>query len=113
MYKRLPYGPVPCNYGFLQSQLEAQGVIEIAEVFYPSCVGLDYRPGPGAQAATANLSVPDIRLLEFVADTFGGMTAKAISDRSHQESAWLETPPSQIISYEHAHRLSVKLPART
>jgi hypothetical protein len=44
-----------------------------------------------------------------VADEFSGRTAKEITERSHQERAWTETPEKQLISYQAAATLSLDL----
>lgn len=49
-------------------------------------------------------------MLRYVRDQVGGLSPTNISDRSHQEAAWRDTPPKQIISYEKAAELSLALP---
>ena len=50
-------------------------------------------------------------VLRLIRDTLGGLSPSAISDRSHEEAAWKETPPKAVIDYEHARALSIALPA--
>jgi len=111
LYKRLQYGPVPCEYEVLRGLLEDQELIEVRDVVYSSgYMGLEFRPGAAAQQVPDVLGPDDLAVLEFVAETFGRMTAKEISDRSHEETAWLQTTPKSIISYDHAGQLSVRVP---
>jgi putative zinc finger/helix-turn-helix YgiT family protein len=110
-YKALPYGPVPCEYEVLRCLLEEQDLVEVREAIYPNgYAGLEFRAGPAAAQVEGELGPDELAVLEFVANTFGRMTAKEISERSHQESAWLQTPSKAIISYDHATRLSVRIP---
>jgi putative zinc finger/helix-turn-helix YgiT family protein len=111
VYKRMPYGPVPSEYELLRGLLEEQDQIVVEEVVYPpGYMGLEFRLGPAAVQPETVLNADHLRVLEFVATEFGRMTAKEISERSHHETAWLETPQREIISYDHAIRLSVRLP---
>jgi uncharacterized phage-associated protein len=52
----------------------------------------------------------DVAVLRFVRDTIGGLSPSSLGDRSHEETAWKETPPKAVIDYGHAARLSVALP---
>jgi uncharacterized phage-associated protein len=69
---------------------------------------LEYRPGPASQRFADALQEDDVKILVFVAARFGHLSAKEISERSHQETAWRETPLKSIISYDHADRLTVR-----
>jgi len=109
-YWRLQHGPVPCRYQHIQGVLEEQEFIEMREVIFPNYEGLAYEPGPEAPRPADVLTTDELRVLEFVYQTFGKLNAGQISDRSHKESAWLETALKGIISYAHASRLSVSLP---
>ncbi len=109
-YRRLQYGPVPSDYDFLLGQMEAQGLIVCREVGYPTgYTGFEYKPGSRAGAVEVTFTDHEKRVLARVAKAFKGMTAKAISDRSHRESAWRNTPDKQLISYQEASTLSLNL----
>lgn len=110
-YRRYAYGPVPCNYETLRGIMEMQGVIQVEEISYSETIsGLEFRAGPASDPVADALGPDALPILQIVADAFGEMTAKKISRRSHEESAWRETAEKAIISFSHAHRLSVKLP---
>ncbi|MFN9124287.1 MAG: hypothetical protein ACK5WD_00465, partial [bacterium] len=69
-----------------------------------------FRVGPRGERAAAVLEADDLVVLRFVRDTLGGLSPSAISDRSHEETAWKETPQKALIDYKHARALSIMLP---
>lgn len=114
LYRRMPYGPVPVAFSGLRAQLEADDVVFVNEMsFQNGNTGEVFRPGPEAEAALAVLTEEDVRVLRFVRDELGNLAPSVISDKSHEEAAWKETPPKAVISYEKAMELSLWLsPAR-
>jgi putative zinc finger/helix-turn-helix YgiT family protein len=110
-YRRMTYGPVPADYGVLRERMEMDGYVRIEEVKYKTgFVGEQYYVGPMADSLGVLLSPREIRVLETVAQSVAGLTPREISDRSHQESAWIATPDRQLISYREAASLSLTLP---
>lgn len=109
-YRRLEYGPVPGDYGGLLSRMESEDVLTSREEQYPNgYVGCYYSPGPKASELDVQFTEHEQEVLKKVAQTLGGLTAKAISDRSHDESAWRNTGEKQLISYSEAVELSISL----
>lgn len=103
-YARLPRGPVPDDYDTLFGLLVSEGCIAIEEVQYgPDVVG-EHVASAGLPSEGA-LDEAELRVIQGVLKDFGRLNARAISDWSHRESAWLETGHAQHISYSHAHRL--------
>lgn len=110
-YRRLPYGPVPADFGGLREQMELDQYVEIREVEYQNGnIGEEYRLGPRADAIGVSLTAREERILAAVADAFKNATPCDISERSHQESAWRDTPDKALISYEKAADLSLAVP---
>jgi putative zinc finger/helix-turn-helix YgiT family protein len=110
LYRRMPYGPVPVGFGTLRAQMEEDEYVSVDEaMFQNGNLGEVFRPGPNAQQIEATFDENELRILRFVRDSLGGLTPSDISDRSHQEAAWRETPPKQVISYEKAAELSLSL----
>lgn len=108
LYHRMSYGPVPVGFNGLRTQLEADEIVTINEVAFPNGnTGEMFRPGPCAEALCRELTDDDIPMLRLVRDRLGGLTPSALSDRSHEEAAWKETPHKAVISYEKAMSLSV------
>ena len=107
-YRRMTYGPVPADYGGLRQRMELDGYVEIAEVRYKNgLVGEVYRIGPTADSLDITFSSRELRVLQTVAKSLAGLTPREISDRSHQESAWIKTPDRELISYQEAASLSL------
>jgi len=110
-YRRLQYGPVPSDYGQLLDRMEAEGLLTCREQEYPNDnTGFYYQAGSEADSLDIEFTQHEMRVLEHVAETFRDCTAKVISERSHQESAWRDTEDKQLISYQKAATLSLNLP---
>jgi len=108
LYRRMPYGPVPSGFSSLRSQLEEDEYITVHEVaFGNGNTGEVFRPGANADQLSDTLDDEDLRMLRIVRDALGTLTPSAISDRSHQETAWKSTAPRGVISYETAMDLSI------
>jgi hypothetical protein len=94
---------VPADYDAPLSRMEAEGLLVRQERDLPSgYVGYYYKPGPGASVIQQEFSESERRVLEFVARSIGALSAKAASDKSHQEPAWWNTETGKLISYQHA-----------
>ncbi len=110
LYLRMPYGPVPVGFGTLRAQMEEDEYVSVDEaMFQNGNFGEVFRPGPKAEQVETRFDENELRVLRFVRDTLGGLTPSDISDRSHREAAWKDTPPKQVISYEKAMELSLSL----
>jgi len=110
-YRRLAYGPALANYDSLLSRMESEGILASEEREYTDgYTGRYYSVGPIVKSLDVEFTVPEREVLEYVAQTLGSMTAKAISDKSHQESAWMNTADKEYISFTTAVSLSLSLP---
>ncbi len=111
VYRKLPYGPVPADFGGLREQMELDQFVEVREVPYQNGrIGEEYRLGPMADEVKVSFSSRELKTLEKVADEFGNVTPSEISDRSHRETAWQDTEDLDLISYDKAASLSFHLP---
>ena len=109
-YRKALYGPVPTDYGILLEWMEGEGLLECREVPFPNGnTGFRYTVGPNAPSGGFSFGPDELRVLEEVARQLGRLGAKALSERSHKEPAWRETPDGQLISYEHARNLSLSM----
>jgi len=108
-YVRLPYGPVPDNYeriiGIMQPELLDKDEIEF-----------DTEKGIVGEQFTALVepdksifSKQEIKVMNFIADTFRDYTSTGIKDKSHQETAYLKCEDGDIMSYKYAKELSLSL----
>lgn len=103
-YERLPYGPVPSAFRLLFSLLEQRGVIEQVEVLVGSAEGTQVR---SLKAADRNVfDEEELALLLAIKKRFAGMGANEVSEASHREQAWIQTPMGALIDYRHAAALS-------
>lgn len=91
--------------------MELDGYIQIREVKYRNGrVGEEYRIGPAAKSLPMSFSATEQRVLAAVAELLAELTPREVSERSHQEPAWIDTPNRQLISYQKAASLSLSLP---
>ena len=104
-YERLPFGPVPSNFRLLFSLLEQRGDIRQVDVRVGNAEGTQVM---ALRAADLNgFDEEELTAVLAIKKRFGRMSATEISEASHQEQAWIETPTGATISYEHAASLSV------
>jgi putative zinc finger/helix-turn-helix YgiT family protein len=113
-YRRLDLGPAPENYGELEDRLQREGYVKVQEMPCGPYMAYLYGEGPRAKEMLPEeiLGPGELRVLEHVAKELRGYTAKALSERSHREGAWLETPDRDLISYHKAKSLSLSMPAK-
>jgi putative zinc finger/helix-turn-helix YgiT family protein len=105
-YLAFQHGPVPQHYPWIEADLVDGGDISVEEVFF--------RDG-GSGTVLESLREPDLSLfdaeelatLRRVEAELGGDTSRQLSDRSHRERAWTETPTREMIPYEMARDLSL------
>lgn len=103
-YLKYEHGPVPKNYDALLSIMETEGLINLL----PAQIG-DY---PGILVQTLADYDPDlftkeeISALEEIKDKFSEYTSRDISNISHKEKGWTDTPYNQVISYSYALELN-------
>lgn len=105
-YVRLPYGPVPDNYEHYYAALfHEEGGLEKEERTYHDYVGEVF-----VAASEPDLSVFDtseLRVLTEIRERFEDWTATALTDLSHEEPAYVQTGPGELIDYRHAESLSL------
>ncbi len=108
-YRRVQFGPVPADYRGIQRYLEGQGLVEVIEREYRNGnLGEEYRPGDIAKNYEFQFNELEKATLEMIRRVFENVTPKEISERSHRELAWHETPEKDFISYKLAHALSLE-----
>jgi putative zinc finger/helix-turn-helix YgiT family protein len=104
-YIRLPYGPVPDQYGFYFAELINEGSLENEETFV----------GPYTDDSYKSIREPDlsvfidseIETLNEVNNFFKDYSSSAIREFSHNERAYMRTNSGSIISYEYAMDLQI------
>jgi uncharacterized phage-associated protein len=105
-YVHLPYGPVPDSYEETLETLNHYGVIDISKQNSAELVRA------GDNSATDFLSADEARSLDWVLETFGGMSASQLTEISHREKAYKNTRAGEEIAYEYA-KFMAKLPPKT
>ena len=109
-YIRLPYGPVPDNYeriiGIMQPEL-----LDKDEIPFNTKEGIVLGKQFTAlvEPDESIFSEQEIKVMNFIADTFRNYTSTTIKEKSHQETAYLKCKDRDIISYEYAKDLSLSL----
>src|SRR5947208_2538016 len=99
VYYNRPYGPVADPAEPILSELVREQKVRVV----PRTRTLEARPD--AAESTKILTGEEIRVLDWVADTYGAMSASAISDLSHREMAYKYTEPNEPIAYAYARFL--------
>jgi len=109
-YVRLQYGPVPNNYSLITDIMQNEKLLDKNEIEF------DTEKGIVGEQLTALVepdksifSEKEIRIMNFVADTFREYTSTGIKDKSHRETAYRKCEDRGIISYEYAKEFSLSL----
>lgn len=109
-YRRVKFGPAPADYDGLLSRMESERLLIREEREFPDgYIGFYYKCGPNADSVGVEFTSCEQKVLECVVDVLGKLTAKVISEKSHQEPAWRDTQDGQLISYQLAQQLSISL----
>ena len=107
-YVRFQFGPVPESYELLFMALQSEKLLEIRTEEFDDDKVAHYHCALRAPELTA-LQPTELQVLARIQAELGGMSAKAIADRSHQEDAWQKTPQGQLVGLHHASSLSLTL----
>ena len=109
-YVRLPYGPVPNNYeriiGIMQPEL-----LNMDEIPFNTKEGIVLGKQFTAlvEPDESIFSEQEIKVMNFIADTFRNDTSTSIKKKSHHETAYKKCEDGDIMSYEYAKELSLSL----
>ncbi len=107
-YRKIQFGPVPAQYGWLLQRLADEQWIDVREQVYGNGnTGLEISCGPASADSTPMLTDSEKAVVTQVINALGRLTAGRISERSHNETAWLNTPDRALISYDKADALSL------
>lgn len=104
-YQRETRGPVPFYFYTMLDALEDEGDIRKEETPVFDYVGTMIYAVKKPEFSVFTASEWDV--LRYIRDYFSGYNSKAISERSHQERAWLEVPQGAPIPYDYATELSL------
>ena len=107
-YLHHQHGPVPEEFQLLYPLMEKERFIE-----------LEYREIDAEQGIVGQViharrdwdkmlfSESEIKIMKFVAKRFGFHSSRQISEESHEEEAYKETPKFEFIPYSYAKRISL------
>ena len=107
-YVRLQYGPVPNNYDLITDIMQREGLLDKNEITFDASRGV-----VGEQLTAlvepheALFSQEELKVMNFVADTFREDTSTSIMEKSHREAACKKCKDGDIIPYEYAKELSL------
>jgi len=105
-YARIPYGPAPNNWNHYLALLIEEGALRVEEVYYSDEV-IGERLVAEGKPDLALFSDTELKILASIKEHFKDWSAKKISDFSHDEKGYLETPNSKLISYTYAKNLQI------
>lgn len=104
-YAHLPLGPVPDHYEDYLAALLRSGTLNVSEKILGRFTGEEF---VGAREADKSVfSATEMKTMDFVAQKFESFTSTKIKDYSHEEAAYRETSPKELISYKYASRLRI------
>lgn len=106
VYVKNHYGPVPARHGLLLDYLEEAGAIRREEIEQDGEIVGEYVEGLPTERAVP-LEEDELETVEYVIDRLRGMNAKRISEFSHEEPAWINTPLKEMIPYSMADTLQI------
>lgn len=104
-YARINYGPVPDNYEIILSKLYDDNLIILNETYngnYQEDIILLNR-----ETEINNLTQEEKKLIDKIKKYFEKFSVKEIVQFSHNEKAYIETQPKEIISYDYSFDLQI------
>ena len=104
-YARLPFGPVPNDYKDLLYKGEKCGRFELQPDSAETGEILILPEGFDVVEVEAGFTPSELDIVKRVVAKLGKQSAGHLRDKSHEEPAWLETAPAQLIAYSFAKRL--------
>ena len=106
-YVNLPYGPVPDRFEEMIDHAVDAGTIETAGLPGKDPTIRKINAGPESLDVLDDI---DRRVLDWVAETYGGLSTLQITDLSHDEKAYKNTRPGERIAYAYAQFLKTLPP---
>ncbi len=101
VYRALPMGAVPVAY---------ESIVDLSTVYCEEIDmgdGTGYRFLPTPVKEYSHLTLEDKGILDAVVERFGSMSKNEIVETMHQEDAYIETAPYDIIQFKYTKTLSM------
>jgi len=105
-YQREVHGPVPFRFFTMLDALGEENLIDTEEIDVGTYGVIKITAKRKADLSI--FSASEIDVLMYVSHYFSTMTSTAISNKSHDERAWIETPQGDLISYNYSEVLSIQ-----
>lgn len=102
-YAHAPFGPIVNNQDALLNLLIKQDYIKLASSVDDSAMLF----APLQDADLSCFNKDEIKVLDKIIDSFKGMSAKELSDWSHEFNGWTETKDGEIIDFKYAKELDI------
>jgi putative zinc finger/helix-turn-helix YgiT family protein len=99
VYQHLLMGAVPLGY----NEILSLPSITIEEEYFNDYIG--YKIHPGEEINLSSFSLEELTIMQNVANFFKNKNTDEVVKYMHDETAYLETNPSQIIPYSLAKKL--------
>ncbi|MFA6349575.1 MAG: type II TA system antitoxin MqsA family protein [Candidatus Omnitrophota bacterium] len=106
-YLHLKYGPVPDGYDLIIGIMMNEKLIDKEEVFKHDCAQELLKPS--MQSDKAIFSKEEVFVMNYVLEKFKDFTCKEISEYSHKEIPYKNTDEGEVISYNLADDLSLRI----
>jgi putative zinc finger/helix-turn-helix YgiT family protein len=104
-YLALQFGPVPQHYDWIEEDLVEGGDLVAEEVFFRNGDS-HITMNAGREPDLSTFSAEEIETLNRIKRVLGHKTSKRLSELSHEERAWAETPVKAMIPYDLARDLA-------
>lgn len=109
-YLRHQHGPVPEEFQLLYPLMKKEGFIELEHREIDAERGIIGQIIHAKQDWDRTLfSENEISVMKFVAEWFKYYSSRQISEESHEEEAYKETPQNGFISYSYAEKLKIEV----
>ena len=110
-YVHLPLGQVPDHYELIFANMTHEGLLSESEIPYQTKAGevLGDEYNSLVEPDESLFTEQEIKVMNFIADTFRDDTSTSIKKKSHKETAYKKSKDGEIISYEYAKELSLSL----
>ncbi len=110
-YRAIPMGPVPNNFNSIYEYLAQKEEFDIYEInFTDSITGEQFKPNPNKAFNIELFNETELKILEFVAESFKDTSTKDIIEISHNEQAWIENKSEKkMIDYNYGFDLNLSI----
>lgn len=101
-YMAIQYGPVPVNWTRIYNSFD-----DIEVKVYETSEGERYEMHPLVAPDLQSFSAEELGVLEDIAERFGKLSAKKLTEISHKESGWINNQETHhLIPYSYAFALN-------